>query len=95
MDKEPEIAGLNQFFHFTFADFRHTYEWVGGFGAIFKSYDRKTKEGELREINGIIFRAWRVNKGKYWWSKNEIWWNVKEKVSAEWIRQLQKSFFCC
>lgn len=37
-----------------------TYRWVGGYGAVFTSYERGVRPGDTRVINGTLFSARRV-----------------------------------
>lgn len=37
-----------------------TYDWHGGFGAIFKSYENRVRRGDCRYICGRIFYAYLV-----------------------------------
>lgn len=91
---------MNSFYHFTFGNHQITYHWFGGLGCVFKSYENNVKEGDLRQINDIIFRADRITKNIFdrWtpcFSKPEIWWIPIEKFDAEWIRNFKKEVFSC
>lgn len=56
----------------TFIKGRQTYEWSGGFGAIFKSWERGVKIGDVRIIENELFYAYYVKRT--WFKKAEIWW---------------------
>lgn len=68
------------------------YEWVGGFGCILKSWERKVKQGEMRVIGDVIFHATRVYK-HFLAPKKEICWITLDNYSIENIRAIKKEIF--
>lgn len=70
---------------------RITYTWFGGFGAIFKSFERKVQPGDTRVINGELFYVSMVWSGM---SGPEVCWSQLD-CTSESIRALKRRIFGC
>lgn len=65
---------------FTYAE--RTYEWCGGFGAMFKSFERGVQAGDVRMFDGRLFYAFQV-KPRGWFMRPEVWWTLPKPTSDD------------
>lgn len=66
------------------------YTWNGGLGSIFYSVEKGLKKGELRAINGTIFRVFRIDvKNFFICSREVVHWTTVENIDYEWIRKFK------
>ncbi len=73
-------------------DFNKTeYEWFGGFGSVLYSRERGLKLGEIRDIGGILFSIFRIEKKLF--RKDIVSWTTVNKFSVEDLRELNKQIF--
>lgn len=74
----------------TFRQDGRTYEWFGGFGAIFWSRERGVSPGDVRVITGELFYAYMVSP--QWPRAPRVSW-TQPNVSAESIRKFKDRVF--
>ena len=74
----------------TFTNDGRVYEWVGGFGAIFKSRERGRYAGDVRMIAGELFYVFDTYPKHF--RKAEVLW-TQQYLTAEHIRELQAKVF--
>lgn len=67
------------------------YKWEGGFGSVISSEERGLKEGEIRNIGGILFSVFRIDKR--FLKKPIILWTTVDRIDAEDLRELKKQIF--
>lgn len=73
---------------FTIDDVQYT--WNGGFGSVFYSVEKGLKKGELRAINGTIFRVSRIDvKDFFIFTREVVHWTTVENIDCEWIRKFK------
>lgn len=74
----------------TFSINERTYYWCGGFGAIFKSYERGVRPGDTRVIGQRLFYAYVVYPR--WLRASEVGWTTLN-VSVDQIREIHGEVF--
>lgn len=75
----------------TFEHLDVVYQWCGGFGAIFKSWERGVKRGDVRYILDRMFYAYLVYPK--WLRRSEVCWTLTGEFTVEDIRQVQRQAF--
>ena len=66
------------------------YEWGGGFGAVFVSYERNIAAGDVRMIEGELFYAYIVQSRG--WRRPRVCW-TQPKITVEHLREIQARVF--
>jgi hypothetical protein len=85
-----EIAEAKKILKVTYGSI--TYNWYGGFGAIFQSYEHNVIIGTMRRIGKYNFYAHIVDKERF--STPVVSWTLAEdNLTAEKIREIKNSFF--
>ncbi len=73
----------------TFRENGRAYLWEGGSGAIFISWERGVKQGDVRIIKNELFYAYYVEP--VWFKKPEIWWTKPGRfTSSEEIKAIRQ-----
>lgn len=67
------------------------YQWHGYCGEVISSKENNIKVGEIRDIGGILFSAYRIEKR--WFKKSIVSWTTVNKISIEDLRELNKQIF--
>ena len=75
----------------TFSVGGRTYVWSGGYGAIFKSFERGVSGGEVRVIYGTLFHAY-VIYPRWWPFSDEVCWTLPD-VTNEGISAFRAKVF--
>jgi hypothetical protein len=66
------------------------YEWSGGFGAIFKSYEHNVKQGDVRVIGEDMFYAYLIYPR--WFRSSEVCWTLP-KPTIDDINRIRERMF--
>lgn len=78
-----------------FTEAGRTYEWLGGFGAIFTSIEKGITVGDVRVVNGEMFYAASVTYGCGYrnpWRGWQVSW-TQTRLTIEKIRSIKAAFF--
>lgn len=70
------------------------YTWIGGFGAVIKSFEPEVKLNEVRRIGNIVFYARTVSRvGWLFGWLCGISWCPQQEIDAQWIRDFKTAMF--
>lgn len=70
------------------------YYWGGGFGDVFRSFERGVAPGDVRVIGGVLFTAYRVSRlGRHWWNAPQVCWKLPEPFDAAMLAKIKASLF--
>ena len=77
----------------TFEDKGISYNWEGGFGCVFESFENGLKQGQVRYINHRLYYVFSVRKKWYGLGTDRVAWGMVEKAEAEILREIKSEMF--
>jgi hypothetical protein len=69
------------------------YRWLGGFGAVVTSCERRIREADVRMIGNVVFFANSVRRTWRWSRWRIVCWVPQQEIDADWLRRFKAELF--